>query len=280
MIMDSIKQRPVDLDIGIIYTYEDHFMPPLLSSLSQSGNDIKMRLLLVDNASEQGTEKWESYFRWTKVIRNHQRLGYAPNLNRILEHSSAPFVLLMNSDMYFDPAEQCLSKIVRYMRRNPDCGVVGCRLYHEDETFAYPARRFPTVRAIAGRRLGLRSLSGEVASHLYHERKPTDTFDCDWLSGCFLMVRRQILQDMETLDVSFRKYFEDVDFCLRTALAGWRVVYYGETYGYHLEQRASKRLISRDAWLHLQSYLRWLRKWGLNPQQRIPEQVQALRKAA
>jgi GT2 family glycosyltransferase len=67
------------------------------------------------------------------------------------------------------------------------------------------------------------------------------------------------------LDVQFIKYFEDVDICLRMGLAGWRVMYHGATFCYHLEQRASARLLSADAYLHLRAYLRWIRKWGVAP---------------
>jgi hypothetical protein len=47
--------------------------------------------------------------------------------------------------------------------------------------------------------------------------------------------------------------------------AGWRVMYNGQTSCLHFEQRASKRLLSRDAFEHARSYLRWLTKWGFNP---------------
>jgi hypothetical protein len=49
------------------------------------------------------------------------------------------------------------------------------------------------------------------------------------------------------------------------ARAGWQVMYHGATSCYHLEQRASKRLFSPDAWMHLRAYFCWLRKWGLQP---------------
>jgi hypothetical protein len=48
-------------------------------------------------------------------------------------------------------------------------------------------------------------------------------------------------------------------------------MYHGGTYGYHLEQRASKHLLSADAALHLRSYLRWHWKWGFSFQGDLPE---------
>lgn len=259
-----------DLDIGVIYTHEREWMDRLVPTLGQSGNDLALRLILVDNASADGTTQWESIIPQTTRLRNAERLGYAPNLNRILEASRAPFVLLLNTDMTFDPPEQCLSKMVRFLRENPECGVAGCRLYHRDGSYGYPARRFQTLPTIAGRRTPLSPLlRPTVDRYLYKDRSKMDTFECDWLSGCFLMVRRQAYEQVGGFDCHFTKYFEDVDWCLRMARAGWRVMFHGGTYCYHGEQRSSGQVFSRDAMRHLRSYYRWIAKWGLSPQRAL-----------
>ncbi len=270
----------MDVDIGVIYTHEREFMTPLVSSLANSGKGVAMRLILVDNASANGVDDWRRVFDNTLVLRNGVRLGYAANLNRILDASRARYSLLLNTDMYFEPCEQCVAKMVRFMDAHPDCGISGCRLYHADKSYAFPARRFQTPATIAARRLGLaRILSQSVDSYLYSDKPRGSVFDCEWLSGCFLMVRRQAALDVGPFDTRFRKYFEDVDFCLRMARGGWRVMLNGETWGYHLEQRASRNLLSRDALVHLQSYAHWLAKWGPNPARHIPA-AQSQRRAA
>jgi hypothetical protein len=187
----------------------------------------------------------------------------------------------MNTDMYFDPPEQCLARMVKFMDRQADCGVSGCRLYHADGAFAYPARRFQSLPSILARRLGLgRLLRKTIDRHLYREHAIDDAWECDWLSGCFLMVRREAINDIGFFDQGFVKYFEDVDLCLRMARAGWRVMYNGGAYGYHLERRGSKRLFSADACRHLKSYLRWLWKWGFSPEHHVAAAPAALRRAA
>ncbi|HUY31278.1 MAG TPA: glycosyltransferase [Pirellulales bacterium] len=253
-----------DLDVGIVYSGERHFMPPLLTTMSAAAADLSVRLLLVDNASRDGTAQWQAGFARTTTLVNATPLGYGANLNRILATSTAPYVLLMNTDMYFDPAEPCLAEMVRFMEAHPDCGVGSCRLYRPDGGYGHPARRFQTARIIAGRRFGLgKVFRGSVADYLYRRRSRFETFDCDWVSGCFLFVRRAAYAEVGGFDLGFKKYFEDVDFCARVAQAGWRVMFHGGTYCYHHEQRASRRLFSADAWRHAMSYLRWLRKWGV-----------------
>jgi hypothetical protein len=255
-----------DLDVGVIYTYERQLMTPLVSSLAQSGEGVRQRLIVVDNSGGEGVEPWLGHFRHNEVIRNTERRSYAANLNAILAASTARYTLLLNTDMFFEPKEQCLAKMVAFMDAHPQCGVSGCRIYHPDGNYGYPARRFFTVPSIAARRLGLgRLFAGSLSDYLYQDRSPHDVFTCDWLSGCLMLVRRGAIEQIGGLDFKFRKYFEDVDLCARMAQAGWQVMFNGQTFAYHYEQRASRRIFSREAWVHLKSYFRWIRKWGIAP---------------
>ncbi|OHB66378.1 MAG: hypothetical protein A2V70_18955 [Planctomycetes bacterium RBG_13_63_9] len=272
--------RTFAVDVGVVYTYEHDLMPRLLSSLEQSANGLSKRLLLVDNASSDGVEPWSRYVANTKIVRNSKRLTYAANLNRILESSTARYILLLNTDMFFDPEQQCISKMVRFMDTHPDCGVAGCRLYHEDGQHAPSARRFQTIPTILARRFGLgRWMRGTLEDYFYQEHDVEETWECDWLSGCFLMIRREAFEDVGLFDTRFGKYFEDVDMCLRMARAGWRVMYHGATYCYHLERRASRRFFSADGRRHVLAYVRWLMKWGLSPDRGPIERPQRRRAA-
>ena len=91
----------MDVDVGFIYTYERDFMSPLVSTLARSARGVSMRMILVDNVSDDGVEEWRNAVPDTIVLRNSHRLGYAANLNRILEVSTARYSLLLNTDMYY-----------------------------------------------------------------------------------------------------------------------------------------------------------------------------------
>ena len=67
----------------------------------------------------------------------------------------------------------------------------------------------------------------------FYRDQPGESFDSQWLSGCFLMLRRQAVEEVGAFDESFGKYFEDVDICLRMARAGWRVMHHGATSAAH-----------------------------------------------
>jgi N-acetylglucosaminyl-diphospho-decaprenol L-rhamnosyltransferase len=263
---------PPDVDVGVIYTGERELMPRLLSTLAASSHGVRMRLVLVDNSAPDGVEPWQRAVSDVRVLHNTQRLSYAANLNRILAASTARYILALNTDVYFDPRQQCVARMVRYMDGRRDCGIAGCAVYHADGAYAHPARRFQGPAVILARRLGLgKLLSGALDRYLYRDMPAAGTWECQWLSGCFLMIRRQAFQDVGYFDEGFAKYFEDVDFCYRMACSGWRVMHHGATHCYHLEQRASRQLWSADALRHLGSYFRWHWKWGLSYRCDLPQ---------
>lgn len=253
------------LDVGVIYTHERHLVGRLLATLAASAPGWDLRSILVDNASAEGVGAWRDIVPRTTVLRNSARLGYAPNLNRILAASMAPFVLLLNTDMHFDPANRCLTRMLEFMEATPRCGLSTCGIYRPDGGYAFPARGPQTWRVLAARRLGLaRLFRRSLDRYLYRQFAPHDTFGCEWVSGCFMLLRREAWREVGFFDERFAKYFEDVDYGRRMRLAGWQVMHHGAAWCIHDEQRDSARLISRDALRHARSYWQWSRKWGLS----------------
>jgi GT2 family glycosyltransferase/glycosyltransferase involved in cell wall biosynthesis len=263
---------PLDLDIGVIYTHEREYIAPLLKSLAASGPGLRTRLWLIDNQSEDGAEQWMSLFSSTRVLHNERRLNYAENLNRVLKMATARYVLLLNTDMVFDPQDCCLTRMVAFMDRHPRCGLSTCRLLHPDGSEAHAGRRYQTLSVIAARRLGLGRLGRRtIDRYLCRDQQASESHECDWVSGCFMLLRREASERVGAFDTRFGKYFEDVDMAWRVRRAGWTVMQNRGTKCFHWEQRGSARIWSRDAWRHLRAYAMWLRKWRFSPERGLAE---------
>src|SRR6185295_455570 len=58
--------------------------------------------------------------------------------------------------------------------------------------------------------------------------------ECDWVPGCYYLIRRGVLDDIGLFDPRFFLYFEEVDHCYRARKAGWPVVYYPDTQVLHI----------------------------------------------
>jgi GT2 family glycosyltransferase len=64
-----------------------------------------------------------------------------------------------------------------------------------------------------------------VDRHFYAEHAADETFPCDWLSGCFLMVRREAIDQIGGFDEGYFLHVEDVDFCWRVRQHGGVVLF-------------------------------------------------------
>ena len=58
--------------------------------------------------------------------------------------------------------------------------------------------------------------------------------ECDWVPGCYYLVRREVVDRIGLFDPRYFLYFEEVDHCRRVRQAGWRVVYYPDTQVLHI----------------------------------------------
>ncbi len=249
----------IDVSVTLVSTNERHYLDAMLPQLYRASDGVNIEVLLVDNACTDGSGDLGSVFPELKVICNDTRLRFSASHNRAIRQSRGRYLLCLNPDVLFERDTACIRKMVEFMDRRPECGVSGCRAHGGNGEFAYPARRFQTLKIVLARRLERVFGSEKTIDHyFYRDRKTTGTFEAEWLSGCFLFMRREALQQVGLFDSCYVKYFEDVDICRRIAAHGWRVLYYGQTQYTHLEQRASKALLSEDAWLHLQSWIRWL----------------------
>ena len=64
--------------------------------------------------------------------------------------------------------------------------------------------------------------------------------DCDWVPGCYYLVRREVLDQVGLFDPRFFLYYEEVDHCRRVKTAGWQVVYFPDTTVVHVGGESAK----------------------------------------
>ena len=143
-----------------------------------------------------------------------RRLTYAHNLNRVLGGSDARYVLLLNTDMYFNADEHCLAKDGPFHGRPSGAGMkhlpdisAGRHVRSTGATLSH--RRRDRRATLGAEAVSARSL----ADYFYEDRDRSGTFACDWISGCFMLVRRDAMRDVGRFDEGYVKYFEDVDMC-------------------------------------------------------------------
>lgn len=222
-------------------------------------------VIVVDNASRDGSCEHLSA-RWPKVqiIRSKQNVGFGRANNMALPYLQTPFLLLLNTDAFVRP--DAIRRVVAFMEGHPKCGVLGVRLVGRDGALQPGCRRFPTPWNTFLARAGLeRWLPGT----LIDERGwPHDSErDCDWVPGCFYVIRREVLQQVGLFDPRYFMYYEEVDHCAMTKAAGWDVVFSPCTEVIHLGGESSAKSSTgltayrQIADIEMESALLYFRKW-------------------
>lgn len=190
---------------------------PCLDSLMRV-TDPPLEIIVVDNGSTDSSQNIVGEkFPGVELIENGENLLFAAGNNVGIEAAlerGARYILLLNNDTEVDPdfAARMLSVF-----DDPETGIAGPKIFYFDdpERIWYGGGGFNRLTGVPYHH-GLRRIDGSL------EDRPGGT---GWVTGCALMVRREVLDQVGLLDPSYRIYCEDVDLSLRVAEAGWKLQY-------------------------------------------------------
>lgn len=238
-------------------------MRTCLPSIFKKPQGIDFEMFIIDNASSDGTSLLvKTEYPQVNLVCNRQKKGFASNNNQAIRQASGRYILLLNPDTIVQ--DGCLAEMVRFMDEHKDAGAAGCKLLNPDNTLQYNCRRFPTPKAIFLR------WATNFHDHQHpllrdylmmdwdHERAR----EVDWFLGAFLMVRREIIDRVGMLDQRFDPlYYEDVDWCYRIRLAGYKIYYNPQAVVIHRYHRESARnLFNIMTWYHIRNIIRFFLK--------------------
>jgi N-acetylglucosaminyl-diphospho-decaprenol L-rhamnosyltransferase len=203
-----------------------------------------------------------------RVLENDRPAGFAANANRGIAETTAPFIVVCNPDTAAGP--DALAVLRHFAEQHPRAGIVAPELRYPDGEWQPSRRRFPTVSGTIVRRTPLRRvLGGTQRAHYGLDERPTEPVQADWLLGAFLLLRREMLDELGGFDEGFRLYGEDIDLAYRAAKSGWERWYVPAAKVTHVHQaETDKRLLTRQTLWHWRSIARFVRKH--------PERLKAL----
>jgi N-acetylglucosaminyl-diphospho-decaprenol L-rhamnosyltransferase len=204
------------------------------------------------------------------VVANERPRGYAANANQAIAQTHAPYVIVANPDTRAEPGT--VETLRAFMEEHPACGIAGPEMRYPDGSWQPSRRRFPTVIGTLVRRTPLRILfppRQRQRSYYLLDERPAEPVETDWMLGAFLMLRRQMLDELGGFDEGFRLYGEDIDLSYRAAKARWERWYVPQAVVEHRHAAVSdRRFLTRHTLWHWRSIFRFVRKH--------PERLRAL----
>jgi len=229
----------MDLTAIIVNYNTAGLLPACVAALREAAAGLQLKIVLVDNASrDDSLAVARRELGDCVLIANTVNVGFGRANNQALEHVEGDYVLLLNTDAMVSP--DSLHKTLDYMRSDARCGVLGVRLVGSDGHVQPACRFFPTPANLLVDTFGLRRFWPGVRPVDDPSVELSAARRCDWVPGCFYLVRREVIAQVGLFDPRYFLYFEEVDHCRATKSAGWEVVFYPHTTVVHIGGESAK----------------------------------------
>jgi N-acetylglucosaminyl-diphospho-decaprenol L-rhamnosyltransferase len=234
-----MTDKPMDITAIIVSFNTAGLLRDAIGQLQNAAQRMSLKIAIVDNASKDNSVALiRSEFPACTLIVNETNVGFGRANNQALSLIEGRYVLLLNTDAFV--SHDTLDKTVTYMDAHPRCGVLGVKLLSRDGSLQPCARYFPTPWNLFLARTGLNRL-------FTHVRMVDDvTWDhasvrqCDWVPGCYYLVRKELIHQIGLFDPRYFLYYEEVDHCRAAKRAGWEVTFFSDTSVVHIGGESAK----------------------------------------
>ena len=230
---------------------------------------LKFKLWISDNSEEDSLRNFIKNFSDDRIeyIFNNSNNGFGSGHNVVLKKlidnnfkEKAEFHIILNADITFE--ENTIEKMVDYMRKNPEIGQIGPKIYESSGEVNKSCRLLPTPLNLIFRRFfPIKSIVDKM-DYNYEMRwcDYNSIMEVPILSGCLMFIRTDILKNVGMFDTRYFMYMEDYDLCRRIGQK-YKVIFYPEVKIIHKHGKASyktrKMMIA-----HINSAIKYFNKWG------------------
>jgi N-acetylglucosaminyl-diphospho-decaprenol L-rhamnosyltransferase len=212
-----------EVRVGIVSWNTADLLGRCLDLLPAALGDLDAEVVVVDNASQDGSAEVGDARQGVRVIRNADNVGYARAMNQALAGSSATTLIALNPDTL--PPSGSLSALVAYLDARPEVGLVAPRLVEADGAWQHSVYRFPSIRvALLVSFLPVRLQRGWIGRRWWLEAAAphAGAGDIDWAIGAVHVIRAAAVGP-EVYSERWFMYVEDLELCWRLRSTGWRV---------------------------------------------------------
>ena len=255
----TVAAPSVDV-VVVSWNTRDELHSCIDSVLASTG--VKVNLIVVDNASADGSADAARAVRGVKVIANSANVGFARGANAGAAAGISPWILLLNPDTAVSPST--IAELVERMEGLPRHAAAAPRLLYEDGTPQHSAYRTPSLGMSLLLNTGLqKALPRRWRSRLLLEGswESDEERDVPWVIGAALLVRRSAWDRLGPLDEGFFMYAEDLEWCDRANRAGMPIRFIPSIAVTHLGNRSGSQRYGDDrVGAYLRSTLRFARR--------------------
>jgi GT2 family glycosyltransferase len=232
------ESHGIVLSIIIVNWNNKDILRDCLNSIYHTHNVSQYEIIVVDNHSEDNSiELLKSEFPDVVLLENDENLGFARANNQAIKIARGNYILLLNNDTVVTNT-YCFDRMIELMEKNPQVGILGCKLLYPDGTLQSCGESFPSVWGIFKSQI----LFAKTWKRFGKNKQEDNHFKkVDFVCGACLMTQKEILDQVGLLKEKYFMYGEDVEFCYRVHKAGYDIGVLTDESIIHLHSKSTEK---------------------------------------
>jgi GT2 family glycosyltransferase len=204
---------------------------------NQSLRNLSSEIIVVDNASVDGSEQilTSEFGSLIQFIPSGENLGFGRANNLGVSNASGRFLVLINSDCLAGSTD--FIPIRDILESEAPIGFLSVRVLNEDLTIQTVGSKFPDLLVDFKTHVLFHDLN-LFKKIRYRNYAGQGLFQVDWVSGCFMAVKKVVFDELQGFDPKIFMYAEDIDICFRACKRGYSNYVYDKTSLIHLHGKS------------------------------------------
>jgi GT2 family glycosyltransferase len=253
-----------DVSVCIVSWNVKELLRDCLKSLKAQAGDVRYETIVVDNLSNDGSaDMVRQEFPWVKLVEPGENLGFGRANNLAFRHSTARWVLLLNPDTVV--LDRAIEKLVKFADQHPEAAAVGGRTLKADGRSLERSCCWgsPGMWPLICKAFGLHLI---FKNSPIFNREAMDYWQRDSvrevgvITGCCLMIRRDVYQRTGGFDNHFFMYAEETDLCWRMSREHGKLLFCPDAQIIHLVGESAKKASSNRLFHINRALLKLFRK--------------------
>ncbi|MFA6027938.1 MAG: glycosyltransferase family 2 protein [Patescibacteria group bacterium] len=221
--------------IIVSYNTKD-LLKKCLQSL-QKQKDVSCEIIVIDNNSQDNSVAMVAKdFPKVILMQNKINGGFAKAVNQGINKARGEYILLINPDMLVP--KDSLIKMKKILDENKDISLLGAKLVYPNGKVQASVGKFPALLPNLATKL---HLSDIINYGRYYKPRYKKLTKVDWVSGGFLMFKKNLIDKIGLWDEKYFLYMEDVDFCQRAADAGLHAAFTPDVSVLHYHMQSTRK---------------------------------------
>jgi len=237
----------IDLSIIVLSYNTKDITLSCLSSIVQHTRGLSYEIIVVDNASNDGSSDAIEEFSHSRpqvtLIRSAENLGFGRGNNLGAKRAKGEYLLFLNSDTRL--TDNALNESYEFVISKPDLGVYSCRLLNEDKSIQPSGGHFPTLPRLLAWQFFLDDLpfigdkfvsihpheSGFIFLDRFFKSKKRDVVlsesdkHPDWVTGAFMVIPKKVFKEVGGFDEKIFMYTEEMELAYRICRLGYKTYF-------------------------------------------------------